>query len=1067
MKHLNISTKLYLGFGCVLVLAIILAAVGYVGLQSAEDTFATYRKLARQTNADGRAQANMLMTRIFAKNFVIDANRENIAGVQERTEQTLKLIQETRRLAGTDLARQVLLEDLEANLQRYVASFKKVTDLQAKRDDLVANKLNVLGPETERDLTAIMTSALEDGDAQAAYQAGITLRSLMLGRLYTNRFLIENDEASRARAIREFRDLEAHHIKLEAELQDPKRQELAARAHKTQFAYLDAFELIHQTIIERNTLIRYELDRIGPDVAARIEHLKLAIKQEQNTLGPKAEAALDRSVYVSILVSLLAIAIGMVIAGLIAIGITRPIRQLTDTAVAMGEGNLDQQITMNRSDEIGVLSKSLAAMRDAITEKVETLQQEMAERRRAEEELEETHQSLERKVEERTEELAAARDEAEQATKAKAEFLATMSHEIRTPMNGVIGMADLLQQTKMSRDQREMVETIRTSGYALLTIINDILDFSKIEAGKLDLETTPLSVGDVLEGVTETLAPNAAKKGIRLNCFVDPNIPEAVLGDPVRLRQILFNLGGNAVKFTEEGSVSLRVERIPGGGSNEVSLLFEVRDTGIGISEQAQSKLFEAFSQAESSTTRRFGGTGLGLTISQRLVELMDGEIKVQSELGKGSCFSVVFTLEVATDHQIKSDEIDVDGLNVLLALRDPFLRESLPKYLEAGGAHVAVQSDFELVESQTASAADNGKPFDVLFMENVGFKARTNTIRAIQSRANSTGTTFVLQVDHRQPDREDLSNTIYAVMNPIKQKPFLRAVAAAVGRTSPDVDYDELEIEAEAEGEVASVDEAEAAGQLILFAEDNPTNQKVMLRQLSRLGYTALVADDGEQALKALQERSFALLLTDCHMPNLDGFNLTRAIRKDEQSHGHRRMPVVAVTASALADEVTQCYEAGMDDFLSKPVEIAKLHGALKKWMPKVGNAGATPKLTDTQETAGTEQGNGPLDLSFLESNFGDDKEIINEILKEFVDPSRECCTEVSRALETESLEGVAAGTHKLKSAARTIGATDLAATCERMELASKSGDWGPVKTLAPTLNQQFEALTEYIDRL
>ncbi|MBG06382.1 MAG: hypothetical protein CMM59_20165 [Rhodospirillaceae bacterium] len=418
----------------------------------------------------------------------------------------------------------------------------------------------------------------------------------------------------------------------------------------------------------------------------------------------------------------------------------------------MGEGKLDEPIDLDRNDEIGMLAKSLAAMRDSIMDKVTTLEQENTERRRAEAELERTHENLEKLVDERTEELAQARDEAEQATKAKAEFLAAMSHEIRTPMNGVIGMVDLLQQIKMSRDQREMVDTVRTSAYALLTIINDILDFSKIDAGKLDLEATPMSVCDVVEGVTETLTPNARKKDILLHAYVDPAIPVGVLGDSVRLRQILFNLAGNAVKFTEEGSVHVRVDRLASTRPEDVVLQFSVIDTGIGISEEAQKNLFVAFTQAETSTTRRFGGTGLGLTISQRLVEIMDGTLSVQSTLGEGSTFSVTITLPIATEHQIKSEDYDLSGFRVLLALQDPFLRDALPAYLGTTGVDVTVQPDFELVESQIGSAADGGAPFDILFMENIGFKARTDTIRAIQSKTHATNTAFVLRSTIARP---------------------------------------------------------------------------------------------------------------------------------------------------------------------------------------------------------------------------------------------------------------------------------------------------------------------------
>lgn len=1063
MKNLNISTRIFLGFGSVLALALVVAWVGYVGLKEAERTFAEYRNLARQTNADGRIQANMLMTRIFAKNFVIDANKTNIDGVKDRAERTLEFIRETRDLTSSDSGRQILIDDLEENLQRYVAQFEEVTALQEKRDELVNEKLNVIGPAVERDLTAIMTSALDDGDTEAAYQAGITLRSLLLGRLYTNRFLIENSDAARARAIREFRDLEFNHVTLLSQLENPERRELAEHSMLSQFEYLNAFDEIHQVITRRNNIIQYELDRIGPAVAKRIERLKLAIKEEQDTLGPAAEQALTNSVIIAAVVSVLAITLGLVAAGVIGAGITRPIRRLTEAATAMGKGDLEQVIDTSRKDEIGVLAGSFSAMRESITSQVNVLEKEVAERRRAEGELAKTHDNLERIVEERTAELAAARDDAEKATKAKAEFLATMSHEIRTPMNGVIGMIDLLKQTRMTRDQGEMVETVRTSAYALLTIINDILDFSKIEAGKLNLEAAPMSICDVVEGVTETLAPNAQKKDLEIFSYVDPDIPTAVLGDSVRLRQVLFNLAGNAVKFTEEGRITIRADRMPGSSVNSAAVRFQVIDTGIGISDEAKRTLFQAFTQAESSTTRRYGGTGLGLTISQRIIEIMDGSISVESELGAGSCFTVTLEFPITHDHQIKHESYDFTDINVLLGVGDPMLQEGLSKYLTHSGARVTVQAEVEMLEPQISAAASTDMPYATLFMENVGFRQRTDVVRRIQSAADCSGTNFVLHVDHRLDEREDLDNTVYTVLNPIKRGAFLRSIAASVGLASPDIEFDENDEPIVDEVNVPTIDQAEADGQLILLAEDNTTNQKVIVRQLNNLGYAVVVANDGEEALVKLGEREFAILLTDCHMPNLDGFGLTKRVREREDEKSLPRLPIVAITASALTEEVELCYDAGMDGFLSKPVELVKLRNTLKKWMPLSAAAEAPVNQAATKPANGT----GPIDLTFLQELFGDQEEAILEVLRDFVEPSRECEKEVEKAISDKSLKGVAAGTHKLKSAARSIGAGNVADICEKMETASKAGEWKPVETLAPELTQELGQVVRYIDQL
>jgi len=410
----NVTTKIYAGFGAVLLLVMLVAAVGAFSLSEASDIFVKYRTLARQTNADGRVQANMLMTRIFAKNFVISATPENIDGVNERARRTLEMIKQASTLNRESAARNLLVEDLQRDLRRYVSEFGKVTEWQAERNQLVNERLNELGPKTEQTLTQLMQSALDDGDTTAAYQAGVTLRNLMLGRLYATRFLIQNDDASVDRAMREFRDMEINVEKLLGELQDPARRELAGSIKDLQGQYMSAFVQVRRVIGSRNILIKHQLDRIGPEVADRIERLKLAIKHEQDQLGPVAQATIIQAETVVTAASIAAIIAGILLAGWIATGIARPIRSLTTAAEAMAAGNLDQDVDTSRVDEIGTLATAFVAMRSAIEEKVHTLQSEIAERTRAEEnlaqaqqELRRTNENLEETVKARTQELTA------------------------------------------------------------------------------------------------------------------------------------------------------------------------------------------------------------------------------------------------------------------------------------------------------------------------------------------------------------------------------------------------------------------------------------------------------------------------------------------------------------------------------------------------------------------------------------------------------------------------------------------------------------------------------------
>ena len=668
-----------------------------------------------------------------------------------------------------------------------------------------------------------------------------------------------------------------------------------------------------------------------------------------------------------------------------------------------------------------------------------------------------------------------ARDIAEEATKAKATFLATMSHEIRTPMGGVIGMVDLLQQTKLDDDQRHMTDTVRNSANSLLTIINDILDFSKIEAGKLDLEEVPISIRDAVEGVGEALAVNARNKNIGLSVFVDPNIPDAIIGDQVRVRQILFNLGGNAVKFTEKGKVLIRADLLPSEEEGNATIQFKIIDDGIGIPKDAQAKLFTAFSQVEASTTRKFGGTGLGLSICQRLTELMDGEIGVESEPGEGSVFHSTISFPIAEQHSMKSDGQDLGGLKVLLTIEDDDMRGLAPKYLEHWQAEVTAIPNIEGLENTALEAATGNNPFDVIGL--ISFQPLAEQI-ALVERLNGLGELpskrFIIACFGRdRSERKAIDNTIYIDAGPLIRERLIRTIAIAAGRISPDVVYEEDDTAVRSK-KAPSVEEAEAMGQLILFAEDNPTNQDVIGRQLTLLGYAYEMADDGQQALEMLQNKSYAILLTDCHMPNMDGFELTQETRGKEADDSEH-LPIVAITASVMKEEIDACFAAGMDDYLPKPLEMPKLKDMLRKWMPEAESVTAeadqepATRVAKAKTKSGetSDGGNGPIDPSALKAIFGDDDETFKEILKEFVGPSAANVEEIETSFTDRSAEGVAEAAHKLKSSARSVGANDLADLCQSLEAAGKTEDWNVIDKEAPRLSGTFEKVVEYINCL
>jgi len=664
---------------------------------------------------------------------------------------------------------------------------------------------------------------------------------------------------------------------------------------------------------------------------------------------------------------------------------------------------------------------------------------------------------------------------AEEATKAKATFLATMSHEIRTPMGGVIGMVDLLQQSNMTDDQRQMIDTVGDSAHSLLTIINDILDFSKIEAGKLDLEEIPISIRDVVEGAGEALAVNAKNKNIGLSVFVDPNIPNALVGDQVRLRQILFNFGTNAIKFTEQGKVFLRADKIPSEDKGKATVRFQVIDEGIGIPEEAQKKLFQAFSQVDASTTRKFGGTGLGLTICQRLTEIMNGEIGVESVEGEGSTFSATVTFPVAEEHTFKSDGHDLEGLNVLLAHKDDDMRGLIPRYLEHWKATVTVTAEIDQIKPMTLDAAKDGSPFDIIYLgSGWTIDEQVDAVRSLQAEKTLSSTGYVVGCrDRVRADRPEIDNTVYVDAGPLRRAAFIKGVAVAAGRASPEVEHDDSEITLDA-GKAPTVEEAEAMGQLILLAEDNVTNQDVIRRQLTMLGYALEIANDGKEALDLLETRNFAILLTDCHMPNMDGFELTKTIRKSEKDKD-ARFPIIAVTASVMKEEVDQCFAAGMDDFIAKPMEMQKAKEMLHKWMPEAegvvveaSEEAAAEDTTDKPEAEeGGDGGNGAIDPTALKSVFGDDDATFKEILNDFVEPATSNVGEIEASFADRSADGVAKAAHKLKSSARSVGANELADLCQILETAGKAENWDEIDKAAPRLPGTIEKVVKYMDNL
>ncbi|HYH23247.1 MAG TPA: ATP-binding protein [Azospirillum sp.] len=590
-------------------------------------------------------------------------------------------------------------------------------------------------------------------------------------------------------------------------------------------------------------------------------------------------------------------------------------------------------------------------------------------------------------------------------------------------MNGVLGMLELLERSPLDPTQADTVGTIRESATTLLRIIDDILDFSKIEAGRMDLEQEPLSLGALLDGVAEVLAPGARHKGLRFLTFVDPAIPPAVLGDPVRLRQILFNLAGNAVKFTPSGRVVLRADLVERDGGTAVVAL-TVSDTGIGMTPDVLERLFEPFTQAESSTTRRFGGTGLGLSICRRLATLMGGDIGVDSAPGRGSTFRAVLPLPVSAAPALDAlgrplpAEPDLGGVTVLLGVADAQERGFLTRTLEAADAAVLPAPDAATLDARAPQA-------DVVVAE-----------AGLLADAAPPGT----------PPGVPL------VIWPVRRAALVRAVAVAAGRASPEPDAGAAPPAPPPRSAAApGVAEAEAQGRLILVAEDNPINRKVIRMQLNALGYTAELTAGGAEALRALRTRRHALLLTDCHMPEMDGFDLATRVRALEAARGGPRLPIVAITANAVSGEAERFQAAGMDACLSKPLDLGQLAAALDRFLSPAPAPAPPPAPTEP-----------PLDLAVLRRLCADDAGLVREMLDDFVAVSRGIAAELRAALAAGDGAAVRDCAHNLKGSARTAGALPLAAAARALEDAAGTADRPRLDALAATVEDALEAVAQ-----